>query len=367
MFFEEKLEQINNVIDQIDRERMILIWGMGQHTDELLKYTSLLSFPNLMFTGKSEPGDKIIYGRPVVSISELDFDELDCIVISSWRFQEEIEQTIKNIGFKNKIIKLYQTEVEGEFFRLPHLDKREGFYFEGNYTTWQAAEDTASGYDAPEILEKVYNTTLKVINGEAKYERDSVAFYETAYTYHLMMLIGILCSQRETVSILDYGGALGSLYWQNKEILDEYTNNKFFWHIVEQFNYVQCGRTGIQNESIRFWESIDEVKRADLVIFSGVLQYLENYKDIIQKVVRLKPKYILVDRTFVAKNSRIVVQHVNQDIYEGAYPAKIFGESEIEDLLNEYRLIVEFPSFVDSDEVVDGMVVKIKGMIFKLK
>lgn len=366
MFFEEKLEQINNIINQIDKEKRILVWGMGLHTDELMKYTNLLSFPNLMFTGKGKLREGI-FGKLVVRISELDLDEIDCIVISSWKFQEEIEETIKAKGFKNKIIKLYQTEVEGEFFRLPHLDEREGIYFEGNYPTWRAAENTASGYDAPEILEKVYTTTLKVINGEAKYERDSVAFYETAYTYHLMMVIGILCSQKETINIIDYGGALGSLYWQNKEILDEYVNNKFFWHIVEQSNYVQCGRTGIQNENISFWDSIDEVERADLVIFSGVLQYLENYKEVIQKVVQLKPKYILVDRTFVAKNSRIVVQHVNQDIYEGAYPAKIFGESEIADLLNEYRLLVEFPSFVDSDEFVDGMIVKIKGMIFKLK
>lgn len=298
-------------------------------------------------------------------ISELNLDDFDYIVISSWKFQKEIEQSIKSIGFKNKIIKIYQTETEGEFFRLPHLNQQDGFYFEGNYTTWQEAENASSGYGTTEILEKVYKTTLQVINKEAVYERDSVAFYKTAYTYHLMMLIGILCSQKETLDIVDYGGALGSLYWQNKEILDEYTGKNIFWSIIEQQNYVQCGKDRVQNDSIRFFEKIDEIERADLVIFSGVLQYLEDYREIVQKVIKLHPRYILVDRTFIAANSRIVVQHVCGDIYKGSIPAKIFEEPEITGLLKGYRLMVEFPSFVDSDAYVDEIIVKVRGMIFK--
>lgn len=364
MFFEEKLEQMRNVIDQIDKEERILVWGMGRHTDELLKYTNLLSFSDLRFTGRGKL-DITYFGRPIVSVSELNFDEIDCIVISSWKFQEEIEQEIKSRGFSKRIIKFYETGIEGDFFRLPHSDKREGFYFEGNYATWSLAEEAGRGYDDPAILEKVYRTTLQVINGEAKYERDSVAFYETAYTYHLMMLVGIMCSQRETVNIVDYGGALGSLYWQNKEILDEYIGKTIVWKVVEQPNYVQCGREKIQNDNITFWESIDEVEKADIVIFSGVLQYLENYREIIQKTIALNPRYILLDRTFTSEKSRIVVQHVCQEIYEGTYPAKIFGKSEIADLLKGYRLMAEFPSFVDTDEYVDGMVVKVKGMIFQ--
>lgn len=54
MFFEEKLEQINNLINQINQKSKILIWGIGQHTDKLMKYTNLLSFPQLVFTGKEK-------------------------------------------------------------------------------------------------------------------------------------------------------------------------------------------------------------------------------------------------------------------------------------------------------------------------
>lgn len=366
MFFEEKLKEINTILEQIDKEENILIWGIGQHTNELLKYTDLLLYKNLIFTSQDNTGDRY-FGRPVISKLDLDFNKIDCIIISSCKYQNEIEEDIRNIGFNKKVIKFYQKVTEGEFFCLPHYDDKNGFYVQGNYSTWEEADNSGGGYDKPGILKKVYEATIEVINGSAAYERDSVLFYEPKYTFHLLTLIGVLYSQKATIHIIDVGGALGSLYWQNKHILDQYEGKKFYWKVIEQPNYVQCGRKNIQNENISFEEEIDEVDNADIVIFSGVLQYIDNYSEMIKKAVNLKPRYILVDRIWTAEKGRIAVEYVNENICEGSYPARVFEESEILHQMKGYDLKVKFPSCVDHYFYVEGQRVDVQCMIFELK
>ena len=50
-------------------------------------------------------------------------------------------------------------------------------YF-GIYDSWEEARKHSSGYDSDKIIEKVKDAALKVKNGEAAYERDSIVFKE---------------------------------------------------------------------------------------------------------------------------------------------------------------------------------------------
>jgi hypothetical protein len=58
--------------------------------------------------------------------------------------------------------------------------------WKGNYTTWQDAKNESSGYDTDKILNAVKNSLLKVKNGEAAYERDSIVFDEIEYAWSLL-------------------------------------------------------------------------------------------------------------------------------------------------------------------------------------
>ena len=53
--------------------------------------------------------------------------------------------------------------------------------WQGDYASWEDAEQLSKGYDAVEIAEKVLASTLKVKNGEAVFERDSVIFDKIEY------------------------------------------------------------------------------------------------------------------------------------------------------------------------------------------
>ena len=102
----------------------------------------------------------------------------------------------------------------------------------GNYANWQEAQIRSVGYDTEEILGTVRDSLLKVKNGEAIYERDSVVFDQIQYSWPL--LAGLLfCSVKLEghLKILDVGGSLGTTYFQNKKFLDHLKSVS--WNIVE--------------------------------------------------------------------------------------------------------------------------------------
>jgi putative methyltransferase (TIGR04325 family) len=128
--------------------------------------------------------------------------------------------------------------------------KKYGWF--GNYSNWQEALDQCSGYDAVEILERVKTATLKVKNGDAVYERDSVLFDHIEYSWPLvsaLLMIGL--KNNRQIKVLDFGGSLGSSYFQNRHFLSEFDNVQ--WNVVEQENYVACGQQFIQDSHLRIF------------------------------------------------------------------------------------------------------------------
>jgi len=112
--------------------------------------------------------------------------------------------------------------------------------FEGDYSSWQAALDAAEGYDAPSILKKVREAALKVKCGDSVFERDSVCFDYEAYRWApLACLLRVAAENGGILRVLDFGGALGSFYFQHRK---HFQNLKYIrWAVVEQAHFVTCG------------------------------------------------------------------------------------------------------------------------------
>jgi len=97
--------------------------------------------------------------------------------------------------------------------------RRYGWF--GNYENWEAAEKQSVGYDDNLIIDKVLESTLRVKNGEFPYERDSVLFKEIHYDWPILAcLMWVAARNGGKLNVLDFGGSLGSTYWQNKKFLN---------------------------------------------------------------------------------------------------------------------------------------------------
>jgi len=203
--------------------------------------------------------------------------------------------------------------------------------YAGDYETWQEAQRYALGYDAPNIVAKVKASTQEVIDGKALFERDSVLFYQDDYNWPLLSAFGYLAAKlRGHLHVLDFGGALGSTYWQNRKILREIAPD-LSWHVVEQQGFLDAAKTLHYDEPLFFHKSIEEAKKfsaINVVLFSSVLQYIDDWESIINSIADVN--FILIDRSpeFTEKmESQIMVQKVPASIYTATYPARIFGKN----------------------------------------
>lgn len=241
------------------------------------------------------------------------------------------------------------------------------FYgWSGNFETWAEAKSQSSGYDLPSILEKVKDSTFRVKNGIVPYERDSVIFDKVHYSYPLLScLMWAAAKNKGKLNILDFGGSLGSTYYQNKCFLDSLDSVK--WNIVEQPEFVKIGRESFSDEIIHFYTSIEDClneNKIDIVLFSSVLQYTESPYALLNEIKTRRIKHILIDRTpFIKGRDRITIQKVHPKIYKASYPCWFFNEAKFIDFFStDYEMIVEFDSLD-----VANIVSEFKGFLFILK
>lgn len=243
------------------------------------------------------------------------------------------------------------------------------FYgWSGNYTSWAEAVKRSGGYDRANILLRVKEATNAVIKGEATWERDSVLFYEKAY--HLELLTAIFYIRHVNNSpydIIDFGGALGSLYHQHQSIVDESVIKT--WNIIEQPGFVETGRQEFQNHRLKFYSTIDELdlkQPAQLLIMSSVLQYLPDPLHFIKYVLTLNIPFLFIDRTAFTHQpgNRLTIQKVHPSIYRATYPCWFLSYNTFIDLFApKYSIMFEFDA-IDRSGLPSTF---FKGMFLKLK
>jgi putative methyltransferase (TIGR04325 family) len=224
-----------------------------------------------------------------------------------------------------------------------------GTRFEGNFLNWQDASSNCHGYDAKFILDKVLESTLKVKRGEAASERDSVLFEEVEYTWPVAAgLMWAAAQSGGTLDVLDFGGALGSSYFQNRVFGSALASVR--WSVVEQPHYVSVGNKYIADDCLRFYDSVEQClleRQPNVVLLSSVLQYLPDPFKITQLVNAIQAKVIILDRTIVNRsaNSKIHVQIVPPSIYAASYPCWSLSEPMLINAFKpKYNLLSKFSS-----------------------
>jgi putative methyltransferase (TIGR04325 family) len=246
-----------------------------------------------------------------------------------------------------------------------NLKGQESFGLFGNYRSWDEAMAASTGYDSEVILEKTKTSLLKVKNGEAVYERDSVIFDEIQYAWPLLAgLMWVAAQLGGRLNVLDFGGSLGSTYFQNCGFLRRIPEIR--WNIVEQSGHVEIGKTWFEDDHLKFYSQIDDClaeTKPNVVLLSSVMQYLEHPYDVLRKLLQLTCDHLIVDRTpfWDGLTDMLCVQHVPPEIYPASYPSWIFSTQRFRSLLNEaWEIVTEFDN---PDRLVGPVTFAYRGMI----
>jgi len=243
-------------------------------------------------------------------------------------------------------------------------------YYAGTYRTWAEARGDATGYDADVILEKCKTALLKVKSGEAAYERDSVVFETMEHPFAVLagLLKGALASDGR-LSVLDFGGSLGSTYYQCRHFLADLKTLR--WNIVEQGKFVACGREHFETEELRFYDTVGDCLRQgkpDVLLLSSVLQYIEEPHALLKELLREGIGIVIVDRTpFHQQGSRdiLTVQNVPFHIYRASYPCWLFSrERFLASFAGAYSIAAEYDALGGTIDT-GRMAAAYRGFIFQ--
>lgn len=245
--------------------------------------------------------------------------------------------------------------------------KTSKYGWKGNYLTWREAEDEAVGYDSSEILTRIETSLDLVLSGKASFERDGVAFQEPDYNWPLVSnILKIAAENKGKLSLIDFGGSLGSAYFQNRVFLKRLESVS--WSVIEQEHFVALGSKKYQNAQLRFFDSIKEAQvsqGADILLISSVLQYLEDPFSVLDNLLEYSFKTVIVDRMLFSVGAhRISVQHVPPEIYQASYACHLLDEKHfVNYFLNKgYALSFRFDT-LDGE----GIDYYFKGLIFEKK
>jgi len=241
--------------------------------------------------------------------------------------------------------------------------------FCGNFKSWSEAAKVSSGYDEQGILNKTIEAVRKVTNGQMAFERDGVPFHEMQHNFPLVWALMRAAGSYGRLHVLDFGGALGSSYYQSRQLLSSCSSLK--WAVVEQPSHVAAGNKEFATSELAFYESIESACKEndyDVLLLSGVIQYLPDPLSFLSHVLDRRIPSIIVDRTpFIANGmSRLTVQHVPKRIYRACYPAWFLSEKDfIAKFVRQYERIATWPA-LDKHNPKGGRA-EYKGFLFEFR
>lgn len=183
----------------------------------------------------------------------------------------------------------------------------------GDYPDWQSAEAVANFcWNEEQLRKESLNVALAVRNGNALWIRDGIPFSNPEYNWPVLSgLLEVALRSNGCLHVLDFGGSLGGVYWQHKPMLENL--KECSWHVVDIAENLFDAWQELASETLFFHKTIEEAFAAspiNVVLISGVIQYLE-FPELLLKQFVAKKLPIIFDRTPMLENGeRITVQRV---------------------------------------------------------
>ncbi len=112
--------------------------------------------------------------------------------------------------------------------------------------------------------------------------------------YPLDVMAALILSEKNEVSILDFGGGMGLQYLDLINKIPKYNN--IFYSIIEEKNVVKSVPEELQYFfNLSFYDDFSVVsKNFDILFMGGVLQYIEDWKNLLKILVKkTNSKYLI--------------------------------------------------------------------------
>ncbi len=264
-----------------------------------------------------------------------------------------------------RILKSLMPPLISDYVRKLRVNTNE---YKGDYKNWGDVMGISTSFQENAIFEKVKWAATQVKEGKAAYERDSVLFNKIIYTWPVLACLQNAALTNQQLHVIDFGGSLGTSYFQNRLFLQKIPSLK--WFIVEQKHYVDCGKKEFEDGQLQFEYSIDNVlekEKVNCLLVSGSIQYFENPFEWFDKFIAYNFNHIIFDRiSFIDGTTRLTQQVVPEHIYPASFPCWFFNEEEfINAFTKTHMLVADFNSADESVLSSDNKKLYWKGFYFR--
>jgi len=235
--------------------------------------------------------------------------------------------------------------------RLRPSQRKSHLGYSGPFESWELAVASSVGYDAPYALKKVRDGVESVLKKEKAYERDGTSFEQMPQKYTLRTHIKKLL-KKDSV-IVDFGGGLGGTFLNNADLFSSDWIGNYF--VVEQPSFCETGREMAHKYSLPvvYVSDLREIPQTpSIAIFSGVLQYIEHWRQVVGAIIAKEPTHILIDRQHLTSGDTQIYVQENDGYYEKkvSYPSRIINRKEFLTAFSGYTVVEEWKSDFDPDD-----------------
>lgn len=220
------------------------------------------------------------------------------------------------------IVDLFDTYRSGFRSRYP---------WEGVYQHYRDVPVKGKGFDGDNWAKMISNS-MEQLAADQKSDSILPTNVMTEYAF-LPLLAAILCKEAGTARILDFGGGAGIGYLHLLNSLADCRSIDY--HIIETQRVCEVGRKFFKgDEHIHFHASLPkEISNVDVVYISSALQYIEDYRSLIQELSSFGPKYFFFDKLSAGNIPTYATCQIN--VKGSVIPYWFININEIITLLNE--------------------------------
>jgi len=165
---------------------------------------------------------------------------------------------------------------------------------------------------------EVFESTVHLNHTKSKLPR-IYASDKNSYI-NLAMLIKIFSTYKRELRVLDFGGGAGETFFALSPTV--YNNlDKLLYYIIDNSKVLSIGKKFLekidQHKKVElFWipinsENLKLPKPLDILQLGSVLQYVENWKEILNQLFSIESDYIILDDIFAGN----IPQYVTLQIY----------------------------------------------------
>lgn len=217
---------------------------------------------------------------------------------------------------------------------------RAPFIWEGIYNHYRDVPSEGAGFDSEEWISRTRQLTVSAMES-LDHPSSGIPYDIPSYHSLFSLTVALLRQQRERLRVLDFGGGMGMAFANLLRSLGEVPNPPIDYLVID--NERSCeGGAGLFNQrhTIQFSSTLpSNLGQVDLILLSGVLQFVEDYKSLLDKLAALKPSYWLF--TFVPAGDLPTFASGQKNVPGSTIPVWFFSLDELLEIMRSlgYELI----------------------------